>query len=370
MLFKSVNYFLIIIWLLVEIHAQDCVTPTIGENCEPKCGSNCTNGSCKIPGECVCNPGYTRRNDACEPLCEPGCLHGSCVAPNICRCNSGYKLVDGTCQPVCTLPCENGTCTAPDTCECNSGYYKRYYSYPHTISCEPRCPLGCPLNGHCDAPGICKCNPGWRMNEFTRKCMAVCKYPCGNGICLLPDRCLCARGYQINYSVQEGNANGPVCEPIYYYGSSTRGVPVKNASEKMYQSGNSELSTTTTKDPLKTTSTYSYNRNHDENSSTTTTVSASVSSGSTDIVVDNAVNVTSPEKSWIQRNGLFICIPLVVVVTAGLILLLVWRRIPIIVINYFKRRSYNVQEAFLKRSGSGAYETVHIIREEKETQCL
>ena len=70
------------------------------------CAENCIHGSCQVPGECVCHPGWFGPN--CDQCMEnPDCVHGRCVDhPFQCKCYDGYE---GTCceEPICSEGCLN-----------------------------------------------------------------------------------------------------------------------------------------------------------------------------------------------------------------------------------------------------------------------
>lgn len=55
------------------------------------CAAGCSedHGSCRAPGECVCQQGWTgERCDECAR--HPGCLHGTCQQPWQCNCKEGW----------------------------------------------------------------------------------------------------------------------------------------------------------------------------------------------------------------------------------------------------------------------------------------
>ncbi|XP_022819891.1 uncharacterized protein LOC111351906 isoform X2 [Spodoptera litura] len=82
------------------------------------------------------------------------------------------------------------------------------------------------------------------------------------------------------------------------------------------------------------------------------------------IANDNKTNITMKD-TWIKRRGLFILIPAVLVVTAALIALLVWRPVNIVAC-FNKRGNYDVQGGFLRlnaceRSQYDSFEHVQFI---------
>lgn len=85
------------------------------------CLAGCLSGTCNLPGECICNDGWS--GTLCNtPRCRSGCrvdLGASCGRvgvdmPDTCICSANYT--GALCnQPVCTAGCLNGgTCTSPN----------------------------------------------------------------------------------------------------------------------------------------------------------------------------------------------------------------------------------------------------------------
>ncbi|XP_026729703.1 von Willebrand factor D and EGF domain-containing protein-like isoform X2 [Trichoplusia ni] len=183
-----------------------------GLHCKPYCTPTCSNGYCKSPGVCACNPGYVPDMFDpynCIPLCIKGCDHGTCVAPNTCSCNSGYNLVNDICEPVCDEPCYNGTCIAPNTCQCYPGY-----KMSDNKTCEPYC-SSYTASGECVI--TLTCVPGWTkvIKGAVEVCEPLCTELCENGICIEPDKCECLKGYVKIAS----NRCDPVCSSGCLHGS-------------------------------------------------------------------------------------------------------------------------------------------------------
>ncbi len=120
------------------------------------CKPGCQRGSCFVPGECICAPGFTGElcdecsegwagddcsqghhrcfvsSLSCPAICSEGCLYGTCAVPGICTCNEGYS---------------GANCT-----ECMLFFHSFFHTTAVCLSC---------VNGECTAPGVCTCNEGW-----------------------------------------------------------------------------------------------------------------------------------------------------------------------------------------------------------------
>ncbi|XP_047021363.1 von Willebrand factor D and EGF domain-containing protein-like [Helicoverpa zea] len=345
--------------------------------CKPECHSDCKNGYCKRPDECACNAGYTLRNDTCTPHCEH-CEHGTCVAPNMCWCDAGYRIEDGICQPVCTTPCVHGTCVFPDTCQCLSGYRKTT-----KIKCY------CCTTMVCKSSTTCSCGLYLHLRKEeteSNECIPECQRSCGNGTCVNPNQCECFPGYSVHNYTQMNLSDKPVCvltDETSTTRAPTRSLPLSTTTTyKLLTESNGTTSSTTastkniyfTKVHNSTTVAYDFESrttpesklltdvnypmainastmihtdvtltNKAEYGSTTTTVSYFIS----DVTVTEGakLNITSTERinaeSWMQQNGIFVWIS-VVLLLVGIIILLVWRRIPMRIIDRFRGRSYYV----------------------------
>ncbi|XP_035436309.2 uncharacterized protein LOC118266833 [Spodoptera frugiperda] len=78
------------------------------------------------------------------------------------------------------------------------------------------------------------------------------------------------------------------------------------------------------------------------------------------IANDNKTNITMKD-TWIKRRGLFILIPAVLVVTAGMIALLILRRVNIVTC-FNKKGSYDVQGHFLRLNTKFHYDSFEDIQ--------
>lgn len=200
--------------------------------CVPTCPIGCDNGDCK-ENTCICKPGFAldKTGKFCAPVCDPPCGKGNCTAPNTCSCNRGYDLKEnGVCVPKCTDGCDYGECVAPEKCACRPGYILQHSvcspvcekgcingvcTAPNQCSCrdrltidktgtkcDPKCDPAC-INGVCNRNNECECNPGYRSNRNEpHRCNPHCPEPCVNGVCSAPGLCLCNLGFVKDRSVK------------------------------------------------------------------------------------------------------------------------------------------------------------------------
>ena len=132
-------------------------------------------------------------------ICTGGCdvNNGYCTAEDECICLDGWMgptCTDIACQAECLI---NGRCDQPYVCTCNSAEWSG-------DTCNvPRC-IGC-QNGMCTVPDQCVCIEGWSGDNCT---VPECTNGCGNGTgqCVGPDMCQCSEGWSGDQCMD------PVCD--------------------------------------------------------------------------------------------------------------------------------------------------------------
>lgn len=137
-----------------------CETGFVKDNigqCVHNCKDNCVNGICNAQSQCVCREGYyfnetlldfgIKKNTVCSPKCDPLCANGFCVEQNQCKCFFGFEPTEddsSNCKPVCDpswLDCSNGSCVAPNMLRCNDGFMIQTVNL--TTMCKPICDSTC-----------------------------------------------------------------------------------------------------------------------------------------------------------------------------------------------------------------------------------
>lgn len=164
---------------MCECADQWYLNETIG--CKPICKSNCTNGRCIAPDNCVCNTNYYLNEtlDACRPVCLVDCIFGECIAPDRCECNAGYRFKMGSlneCEPICERNCEHGKCVRPNECECDKDYQLNETEWN---VCYPICDfITFCTNAYCSAPGVFDCFDGFELSlEHNCSCVSITDEP-------------------------------------------------------------------------------------------------------------------------------------------------------------------------------------------------
>ncbi|NP_001292179.1 uncharacterized protein LOC100632656 precursor [Amphimedon queenslandica] len=179
-------------------------------NClTPICSSGCSsqNGYCNVPGECLCNTGWTGTNcNECIPKSGCSTSHGYCNVANECLCETGYG--GSLCtedHDVCghEAPClRGGTCTniIPDgfRCSCPPGYNGSRCE-TEVNECDPR---PCQNGGTCfDRVNdyYCECAAGWTGTQCQTNIDDCQSSPClNNGTCgdlVNGYQCSCVTGF-------------------------------------------------------------------------------------------------------------------------------------------------------------------------------
>ncbi|KAJ8733537.1 hypothetical protein PYW08_001835 [Mythimna loreyi] len=388
-------------------------------NCLPSCKRDCEHGICVAPETCHCDFGYTFVNTTCQPVCTDPCHNGTCVAPETCECLSGYRKSEkNLCEPYCSNGCDHGFCAAPETCRCETGWHIEEGKDDQNKQCKPICSEPC-HNGICVSPETCLCKGAYRKSE-NGTCEPVCSPSCGNGTCIAPQTCSCLPGYQAGvdniYNVLDSpHLTGckPICDhckdahciapnkcsPLSIISTKRKSrIPIDNLYNDIdisdyynfesYYDSYSEpkdiASDDTETDLIKKnihrstqpddTSTeiteYSYENPDDINKETVKHSDLGKTTESIKTLNNESTHSEDAPKqslTWIERHWVSIFIPVLVILTAAIIMLLVWRWAPIIV--FFKGRSYVVENEPVDTDVSRPFEDIQIsaINEKERT---
>ncbi|KAJ8727331.1 hypothetical protein PYW07_001450 [Mythimna separata] len=372
--------------------------------CLPSCERGCEHGTCVAPDTCSCDFGYTLVNTTCQPVCTEPCHNGTCVAPETCECLGGYRKSEkNLCEPYCSNGCDHGFCAAPETCHCDFGWHIGEGKDDQNKRCEPICSEPC-HNGICVAPETCLCQGAYKKSK-SGTCEPVCTPPCGNATCIAPQTCSCLPGYHVGadhiYSLFDSphlTGCSPTCEDCehghciapnncFKLGvilSTEQKLPkqtfqVDDYEYEYYQEmdydshiENKKTAPSTVllnADDTKTgsindtdTIEYFYGTSLDDINEEVIKHSNSDKTKTTESMKSpyNESTEDAPKQSmlWIEHHWVSIFIPVLVIVTAAIIMLLVWRWAPIII--FFKGRSYVVEGENVDIDVSRPFEDIQI----------